>query len=159
MTTEELLSTTALHSWKLVINRFDKALAPLTDEQLQRQVAPGKNRLFYLVGHLTAMNDRMFPLLGLGERLHPDLDEVYINNPDKALPDPVSGGDIKKMWSEVNGRLTAKFENFTPAEWSQKHTAVSEADFAKDASRNRLAVVLNCTNHVSFHLGHAAQIK
>jgi hypothetical protein len=26
----------------------------------QKQVAPGKNRLFYLVGHLTAVHDRTF---------------------------------------------------------------------------------------------------
>ena len=29
---------------------------------------------FYLLGHLTAMHDRMFPLLGLGDRFHPELD-------------------------------------------------------------------------------------
>lgn len=55
MTKEELLSVTALNSWKLNIGRFDQNLAALTDEQLQKQVAPDKNRLFYLVGHLTAM--------------------------------------------------------------------------------------------------------
>ena len=46
MTHEELLGTTALNSWKLVIGRLDQSLAALTDEQLQKQVAPGKNRLF-----------------------------------------------------------------------------------------------------------------
>ena len=35
-------------------------------------------RFFYLLGHLTAMHDRMFPLLGIGERLHTELDERYI---------------------------------------------------------------------------------
>jgi len=35
-------------------------------------------RFFYLLGHLTAMHDRMFPLLGIGERLHTELDEPHI---------------------------------------------------------------------------------
>jgi RNA polymerase sigma-70 factor, ECF subfamily len=71
----------------------------LTDEQLQQQVAPGKNRVFYLLGHLTAMHDRMFPLLGLGERLHPELHDAYITNPDRVLGDPLSATDLRKAWA------------------------------------------------------------
>jgi hypothetical protein len=156
---QELFAITALNSWKLVIGRFDQNLATLTDEQLQKQVAPGKNRLFYLVGHLTAVHDRMLPMLGIGERLHPELDETYITNPDRALADPVSASDLKKAWAEVNGKLTDAFERFTPADWLKKHAAVSDEDFAKDPTRNRLAVVLSRTNHASFHSGQAILAK
>lgn len=159
MTTETMLANAALNSWKLTIGRLDAAIAPLKDEQLQRQVAPGKNRLLYLVGHLTAVHDRMFPMLGLGERLHPELDEIYITNPDRARPDPVSSVELKKAWSEVNGKLIAAFERLTPQQWLEKHTAVSDEDFAKDPTRNRLAVLLSRTNHAAFHTGQAALIK
>lgn len=159
MTTEEQLLSAALNSWKLVVGRLDKAIAPLTDEQLQKQVAPGKNRFFYLVGHLTAVHDRLFALLGLGERLHPEFDEVYITNPDRALPDPVSSTDLKRAWSEVNTKLTAALEKLTPRQWLEKHTAVSAEDFAKDPTRNRLAVLMSRTNHAAFHTGQAALIK
>jgi hypothetical protein len=159
MTSEEMLVKTAVDSWKLVIGRLDKGIEPLSDEQLQRQVAPGKNRLQYLVGHLTAVHDRMFPMLGLGERLYPQFDDVYITNPDGALADPVSGAELKKAWSEVNGKLTAAFEALTAAQWLEKHGAVSDEDFAKDPSRNRLAVLLSRTNHASFHAGQAVLVK
>ena len=159
MTTEEQLANAALSSWKLVTGRLDAAISPLTDEQLQKQVAPGKNRLLYLVGHLTAVHDRMFSLLGLGERLHPELDEIYITNPDRALPDPVSVANLKRAWSEVNSQLTAAFERLTPQQWLEKHTAVSDEDFAKDPTRNRLAVLMSRTNHAAFHTGQAALVK
>lgn len=159
MTTEEMLTTAAVHSWKLVIGRFDGSVASLSDEQLQTQVAPGRNRLVYLVGHLTAVHDRMFPLLGLGERLHPELDEIYISNPDQALPDSISASALKKAWSEVTSKLTATFETLTPQQWLEKHTAVSKEDFAKDPTRNRLAVLLSRTNHAAFHTGQAALTK
>lgn len=159
MTKEELLSVTALNSWKLTIGRFDQNLAALADEQLQKQVAPDKNRLFYLVGHLTAMHDRMFPLLGLGERLHSELDDVYITNRDRMLADPVSASDLRKAWSEVNSRLTTAFERFTPKDWLQKHAAVSDDDFSKDPTRNRFAVVMSRTNHASYHSGQAVLAK
>jgi uncharacterized damage-inducible protein DinB len=154
-----MLANAALNSWKLIIGRLHAAIAPLSDEQLQRQVAPGKNRLLYLVGHLTAVHDRMFTLLGLGERLHPELDEIYITSPDRARPDPVSEADLKQAWSEVNGKLTAAFEKLTPQQWLEKHTAVSDEDFAKDPTRNRLAVLMGRTNHAAFHTGQAALIK
>jgi hypothetical protein len=159
MTSEEMLTNVAVNSWKLVIGRLDQGIEPLSDEQLQRQVAPGKNRLQYLVGHLTAVHDRMFPMLGLGERLYPQFDDVYVTNPDGALADPVSGAELKKAWSEVNAKLTAAFETLTPAQWLEKHSAVSDEDFAKDPSRNRLAVLLSRTNHASFHAGQAVLAK
>jgi hypothetical protein len=159
VTNEELLSITALNSWKLVISRLDQNLAALSDEQFQKQVAPGKNRLFYLVGHLTAVHDRLFPMLGIGERLHPELDEPYIANPDRAFTDPVSTSGLRKAWTEVNSSLTVAFEKFTPGDWLQKHSAVSDEDFAKDPMRNRLAVVMSRTNHASYHFGQAALAK
>src|SRR5258708_16311494 len=114
MTNEEILGVAVLNSWKLVINRFGKTLSELSDEQLQQQVAPGRNRVFYLLVHLTAMHDRMFPLLGIGDRLHPELDEPYIANPDRVVADPLSTTELRRVWSEVNNRLTAALESFTP---------------------------------------------
>jgi hypothetical protein len=156
---EELFLNNAIGSWKQVIGRIDKGFLQLSDEEIQKQVAPGKNRLIYLLGHLTAVHDRMFSLLGIGERLHPELDEAYISNPDRTLPDPVAPADLKKLWSEVNRRLTEAFEKLTPAEWLQKHTAVSDEDFAKDPSRNRLSILLSRTNHAAFHTGQAVLAK
>ncbi|HEX4036459.1 MAG TPA: DinB family protein [Acidobacteriaceae bacterium] len=159
MTNEELLANAALRSWKQVLGQFDKILAERNDEQLQKPVAPGRNRVFYLLGHLTAVHDRLFPLLGVGERLHPELDEAFITNPDRTLADPVSAAELRKAWSAVNGKLTAALEGFAPADWLKKHTSVSDEDFAKDPTRNRLAVVLSRTNHLSFHLGQIVLAK
>jgi hypothetical protein len=112
--------------------------------------------VFYLVGHVLATHDRMFPLLGLGERLHPDLDETYITNPDRVLGDPLSATELRRAWAEINDKLTAAFQRFTLEDWLQKHTAVSDEDFIKDPTRNRLAIVMSRTSHASYHSGQAA---
>jgi hypothetical protein len=156
---EKQLTAAAVNSWKLVIDRIDKAVSQMDEAHLQREIAPGKNRLMYLIGHLTAAHDRVFPMLSLGERLHPELDEPYLTNPDRTHPDPLSAADLKKAWTDVNTKLTAAFEALPPGEWLQKHTAVSDEDFAKDPSRNRLAVLLSRTNHASFHAGQAVLVK
>jgi hypothetical protein len=159
MTNEELLTNAALKSWNQVLGQFDKGLAALTDEQLQRHVAPGKNRVFYLLGHLTAVHDRLLPMLFIGERLHPELDEAFITNPDKTLSDPIAAADLRKAWSQINSQLTAALQRFTPQDWLRKHSAVSDEDFAQDPTRNRLAVVLSRTNHLSFHTGQIVLTK
>ena len=55
--------------------------------------------------------------------------------------------------------LTNAFERFTLEDWLQKHTAVSDEDFAKDPTRNRLAIVMSRTSHASYHSGQAALAK
>jgi len=155
MTSQKLSVRVAINSWRLVMERANKMLSNLTDDQLLREVAPGRNRLIYLWGHLTAVHDAMFPILGLGERLHPELDAVFISSPDKAgaLPPP---GELRKYWHEVNGRLRSQFATLSADEWLQRHYAMSEEDYAKDPTRNRLAVLLSRTNHLSYHLGQIA---
>jgi uncharacterized damage-inducible protein DinB len=87
------------------------------------------------------------------------LDNAYITNPDRALEDPLAASELRKAWADVNYKLTIAFEGFTFQDWLQKHTAVSDEDFAKDLTRNRLAVVMNRTNHASYHLGQVALAK
>jgi DinB superfamily len=155
---EQALVTAAVNSWKLNIERADRLFSPLTEEQLLKEVAPGKNRLIYLWGHLTAVHDRMLPLLVLGARLHPEYDPLFITSPDKAAPTLPAATELKKAWDEVNGRLLAGFESLSAVDWLKKHASVSDEDFAKDPQRNRFSVLLSRTTHISFHLGQTALI-
>jgi hypothetical protein len=153
MTSHELPVKVAINSWRLVVGRADETFSRLTEDQLLREVAPGKNRVIYLWGHLIAVHDRMFEILGLGPRLHPELDAVFIDNPDKALAETPSAGQLKQYWGEVNEKLLSQFQSLSADEWLLQHRAMSEEDYAKDPTRNRLAVLLSRTNHLSYHLG------
>jgi len=97
----------------------------------------------------------MLPLLGFGDRLHPELDAIFISVPDKSVPKPPSGKDLKNAWDEINAKLTPAMQNLSGAEWLQKHNAVSEEDFAKEPERNRFAILLGRTSHLAYHLGQA----
>lgn len=155
MTSHELPVKVAINSWRLVVERADKTFSQLTPDQLLTEVAPGKNRIIYLWGHLIAVHDRMFTILGLEPRLHPELDTVFIDNPDNASAMP-SAQQLKQYWDEVNENLLTRFQNLSADEWLLRHRAMSDEDYAKDPTRNRLAVLLNRTNHLSYHLGQIA---
>jgi hypothetical protein len=159
MASEDLLIRTVLGAWKQSVAQVDKTLASLSDEDLQREVAPGRNRLYYLLGHLTAVNDRLLPLLRLGDRLHPELDEAFISHPDRAFPDPVEPSALRSAWSAVNEKLLAAFEQLKPEEWLERHDSVSAEDFAKEPLRNRLAVLLSRAQHTTLHEGQMRLAK
>ena len=159
MTPEQALVTAAVNSWKSYIERADGLFSTRTEEQLLQEVAPGKNRLIYLWGHLTAVHDRMLPLLFLGQRLHPEFDSLFLSNPDKSMPELPPVQEIKKAWDDVNNTLLAGFASLSETAWLQKHAAVSDEEFAKDPQRNRFAVLLSRTTHISFHLGQTALIS
>ena len=153
VTSHQLSVQVAINSWRLVLERANKTLSNLTEDQLFKEVAPGRNRLIYLWGHLTAIHDAMFPILGLGERLHPELDAILVSSPDKTGVQLPPVGDLRNFWDEVNGKLLSQFVTLSENEWLRRHEAVSEEDYAKDPTRNRLAVLLSRTNHMSYHLG------
>src|SRR6204780_218575 len=102
---EQALVKAALSSWKGNIDRANRLFSPLNEQQLRKEVAPGKNRLIYLWGHLTAVHDRMLPLLVLGARRHPEYDSLFLTNPDKTAPTLPAAAEIKKAWDEINGDL------------------------------------------------------
>jgi uncharacterized damage-inducible protein DinB len=153
MTDRKLSVQVAINSWRLAVERANRIFSSLTEDELLKEVAPGKNRLVYLWGHLTAIDDAMLPILGLGNRLHPELDAIFVSSPDKTGTQLPPVGELRKYWDEVNAKLFSQFATLSADEWLQRHYAMSEEDYAKDPTRNRLAVLLSRTNHMSYHLG------
>ncbi|MBB5319080.1 DinB family protein [Tunturibacter empetritectus] len=155
MNTEASLIDSALRGWKANVDRTTKLFDALTEEQLLEQVAPGKNRLIYLWGHLAASSDALLPLLGLGPRLHPELDSIFISNPDGHFQNLPTGAHLKRIWNEINDALWTAFSNLSSSDWAQRHTAVSEEDFKLEPHRNRFTILLGRTAHLAYHFGQA----
>lgn len=149
----------ALQSWEINSKRTIAFFNGLSDEDLYLEIAPGKNRVIYLLGHLTAVHDMMQPLLGLGNRLYQQLDEAFISNADKTVKTLPPPKELREYWAHINEVLTQKFNSLGAEEWFQKHTMVSDEDFAKEPHRNKLNVLLNRTNHLSYHLGQLTLVK
>src|ERR1700682_3786668 len=107
MASDEALIQTTISSWEQVINRIGTLCLSCSEEQLLVEDAPEKNRILCFWGHLTAINDAMFSVLRLGERLHPELDAVFIAQPDRSVPLPTST-EIAKCWEAVHNELFSR---------------------------------------------------
>lgn len=155
MANEELLIESALGIWKLNVARVNRVFHPLDEADLQLEVSPGRNRLIYIWGHLAAVSDAMLPLLGIGTRLYPDLDTMFLQNPDRSVPRIYSGAELRPAWDKINQSLWTTFSEWTAGQWLEKHNSVSVEDFQHDRTRNRFSVLVNRTAHIGFHLGQA----
>jgi hypothetical protein len=148
----------AISAWDAQNKAVSKFFEGENLDRINEVIAPGKNRIGYILGHLIAVNDAMLPILGLGEKIYPEMLE-FIRKPDKELENIPSGADLLQRWDEVNARLSDNFNQMTPADWLERHTRVSEEDFAKEPHRNKLNILLNRTGHTAYHVGQLALAK
>ncbi len=145
--------------WDKQNGNFHKFLSSVTDERLSKEIAPGKNTGIYLVGHLVAISDAMLPLLAFGEKLFPHLTDIFITKPDKSGLDTPSVSELKGDLNAVNAELSKHVQSVSVEGWFKRHTAVSDEDFLKEPHRNKLNVIINRTNHMSYHLGQLILLK
>lgn len=143
----------ALSAWDTYNGRVTKLINTLSDAQLVAETSPGRNSGIYLLGHLVAISDALFPILDFGERLYPQLDKIFVESPDRSGHEMPVLNELKMYWKKVNDKLTDHIIHMPQDEWFTRHNNVSEADFANEPHRNKLNIIINRTNHTSYHLG------
>ena len=149
----ELVVKTVLSAWETQNTRVNKLVETLSEEVMLSEIAPGKNRGIYLLGHLAAVNDNLMSLLGVGEKLYPQLTPIFLSNPDnKDITSPTLT-ELKQYWYKINATLSEYFSKMKPSDWFERHTSISAEDFVKEPHRNKLSVILNRTSHQSYHVG------
>lgn len=159
MNRDQIFIDMALKAWNIQIARADKFFNSLSDDALVKEIAPGKNRIVYLLGHLITVNEGMITLFSLGDRSYTSWDEAFIKNPDKSITEIPDAAMLRHAWSESNERLTKLFLTMSADDWFGRHTSMTDEDLVKEPSRNKLSVLLNRTSHVAYHLGQLVLAK
>ncbi|HNP33717.1 MAG TPA: DinB family protein [Flavobacterium sp.] len=148
-----------LDRWHGSIKNCDTILNSISDEQLLKEIAPGKNRGIYLLGHLIAVHDDMLRLMDMGEKLYPELYEPFLNAADKTTDNLPTAATLRNYWAKQNEALQQKFDSLKTEQWFERHTAVSAEDFVKEPHRNKLNIVITRTSHLQYHTGQLALLK
>lgn len=159
MTQTAIMVKMILDRWNASVKNCDSLINLLTDEALQKEIAPGKNRGIYLLGHLIAVHDDMLILLDIGEKLYPELHEPFIQSADKTINQIPSVTELRTYWADQCALMKQKLEQLTPEEWLEKHTAVSSEDFAQEPHRNKLNIIITRTSHLQYHTGQLVLLK
>lgn len=159
MAAKQLMVKMILDRWNSLLKTGDTNLDSISDEQLLKEIVPGKNRGVYILGHLIAIHDAMLPILDLGEPEHPELFETFVKSPDKSVGAIRSASELRANWKAQMESLTPKLESLSADEWFEKHNSVSAEDFAKEPHRNKLNVLLTRVSHLSYHTGQLRLLK
>lgn len=159
MTHTDIVLKMVFDRWNASIKSFDTLINSLTDEALQKEIAPGKNRGIYLLGHMIAVHDDVISLLGLGEKMYPELQEPFLKNADKVVAGIPTAASLKTAWAKQCDTLKQKFDALSANDWFDKHTAVSAEDFAKEPHRNKLNIIITRTSHMQYHIGQLRLIS
>lgn len=155
---KQIMVKMALNAWNAKLKEATAIFDALRDEELQKEVAPGRNTGIYLLGHLIAEHDRILPLLNIRDRLYPQMDEDFITKPD-AKKFTLTVAELRQRWENINSIFAEHFTRMTADAWFEKHNAVSAEDFAKEPHRNKLNVIITRTNHMAYHNGQIAFLK
>jgi len=150
--TKQIISQ-LLTTWNTNTNRVTAFFNKYEDDFYLQEVAPGRSRAIYLLGHLVASNDGLLSLFGISEKLYPQLEELFLTNPDKAFNEYPSLAELREYWKKVSSTLADHFSKMEPSDWLSRHTKVSEEDFAKEPHRNKLNVLVSRAGHISYHMG------
>jgi hypothetical protein len=159
MEAKQIMVKSVLDAWNSRLEGADKMFDSLSDEDLQKEVSPGRNRAIYLLGHLALVHDKMLPLLNFESQHYAHLEDTFLNKPDKSVPDMPSEKEVRAIWKSANSRIATHISRASVDDWFQKHSAVSAEDFAKEPHRNRLNVMIGRTNHLQYHIGQVALLK
>ena len=155
MTSDKGFVDAGLRSWRSNMDRAGKLFGSLTSSELEIEVAPDRNRLIYIWGHLMAINDGILPLFAFGPRHYPDLEDMFVAKPDRAveaLPGPAA---LLNMWTKLDTALWQEFQKLSPSDWLDRHQGISPEDFIREPHRNKYSSLLGRTAHLGYHLGQA----
>jgi len=80
---------------------------------------------------------------------------MFISTRDRAVVKTLSGAELKDIWNEISDALWLGFSKLSASDWLDKHTTVSDEDFALEPHRNRYTILLTRTSHLAYHFGQA----
>jgi uncharacterized damage-inducible protein DinB len=148
-----------LLQWDAYNKIMNKTFESLPEENYNRAIVPGGNSPSWLLGHLADTDDALLPLLGIGDRIHPEFKSIYHHERGTNQSGHLAKAELLQRWKETSSALDAAFRSWSEADWMARHTQVSAEDFAKAPQRNRLNVMLSRVAHKASHLGQIALLK
>ena len=159
VTEKELVINMLISAWDAQNKRFADFLDKISDEELSAEAAPGRNTGTYLLGHLTAASDGMLKIMGVSDKLYPELEELFITSPDKSSKTFPAISTLKEQYHAVTNELHKHFSKMTSDDWFGRHMSVTVEDFAREPHRNKLNILISRTSHFAMHFGQMLYLK
>ncbi len=146
-------------NWNVMVSKVNNIVNTYTDDELELPVAPEKNKVKWIIGHLAAVNDLTLSILGVSEVTNPKQANRFTKTPFNKAQNLISIKEIKEYWFKTSELINSGTKKFSANDWFQKHNSITAEEFVKEPHRNKLNVLMGRANHISHHIGQMSLVK
>jgi hypothetical protein len=132
--------------------RTTEVFRSLGKSRILEAIAPGKNKVIYLLAHLLVIHDSIFETMELGKRAYTDYDELFLTPQHTANQYP-SYKLLMDQWVSMNETLTFRLRHMSLDQWGTKHRYISDADFMLHSIKNKFCSFQCLLTYLSHHAG------
>lgn len=152
---KDLFVRMVLLSWQSSHRSVDNFLAKTPVDDFDKEVAPGRNTIGWIIAHLASVNDDLLALYGTGDPVNAEMAKTFRGGQGK-VEHAYTGKQMADYWKASAANINRVIAGFTNEEWFSRHTRISDEDFKNEPHRNRLNVLMNRAGHISYHMGQLA---
>jgi hypothetical protein len=150
---ENIKSNEFYKQWKIMSRWISETLKSLTDEDLCKEISPGRNHGVWILGHLIQSEDELSIYLGKGEYIFPEYESLFGQKnkiaPVNSYPDV---SVLRNQWETVKVKNDKILSELSDEEWDEPH-ALIEGALDDDYFKTRGGCVMNWILHQNYHIG------
>jgi len=142
--------------WQIMANWISGNIKTLSDEDLKKSYAEGKNHGVWILGHLIESEDELSKFVGKGDLLYSEYEELF-GQGSQLLPvdcyPPVS--QLREQWKKVLDKNKEMYMGMVDSELDEPHCMQSDSqlnNFFKTKGRCLMIWIL----HQMYHTGQLA---
>ena len=145
--------------WKITIWWINETLKTLSDDDLKKEISPGRNHGVWILGHLIQSEDELSKYLGEGDFMFPENDKLF---GQKKKADPVSSYPdvqvLRKQWEEVTAKNDRILSKLTDEQWDEPHVLIN-GPIEEDYFKTKGGCIMNWILHQTYHIGQLVLLR
>ena len=147
---------TLFEQWQIMANWTSGNIKALSDEDLKKSFAEGKNHGVWILGHLIESEDELSKFLGKGDMLFPEYEDMFGQGSKlKGIEHYPHISLLREQWSKVLDKNREMYSKFSDSELDEPHCIQFDSqlnDFFKTKGRCLMIWIL----HQMYHTGQLA---
>jgi len=138
---------------------ISETLKSLTDEDLCKEIDPGKNHGVWILGHLFQSEDELSGYFGKGGYIFPEYESLFGQKNKTALPSSYPDVSfLRKQWETVKAKNDKILSELSDEEWNEPH-ALIEGNLENDYFKTKGGCIMNWILHQTYHIGQLVLLR
>lgn len=148
---------------KLIARQYEECIGwanwklnSLSDKDLEKETAPGKNTGIWLFGHLITCEDDFALFMGKGGITYPEYQKMF-GEGTKPLPaeNYPSVSEMRAKWKEMLAKNKKIYDELKDEEFDEPHAELKDEN---DPCKTKEDIMIHWQVHLMYHVGQIGMI-